>query len=353
MMNTMTKKHATVWMLIFWLTGTAIASFVVFSIVGCVPYANTRETPSSHGLRTFETMAMVSFVHTGTRVCVPKGWQAVGALSISFGGALFEREKTGVLIDADAFSEEQLSLEQPVGYSLRVIYPNNTPKDALAVYRSMIASAFSSLASQYRISGKDVPHDIVITYGVLEHEALYPDPNAYVTYLTLPPDDSRTEELVLHAIAHLYNRFDSRFTDYTARQSPLSSGDFEELEATWSETAFRTSVIGKRARLAYLYSEYTETTGAYTDLEAKKHYIVFPLTMIAVEGLLQQLNTGTSVKELFARTHQGSGVNFFEALRAVLPETEMVRIIRWLSEEERIPYDLLLSGIRFYETTSY
>jgi hypothetical protein len=77
------------------------------------------------------------------------------------------------------------------------------------------------------------------------------------------------------------------------------------------------------------------------------HYILGPLVMIAIDGLLEKYETDESVETLLTKLHTGELENFFVEIETLLPE-EAKRIERWKNGEELIPYDLLLSSIKNY-----
>lgn len=318
-----------------------------FSIAGCVPHPASTPTDGSHGLRTFSTDVMVSFLHNGERICVESGWKAVGA-NVRFGGALFEREKTGVLIRENTFGERYLPETSTNGYHVRFLYPKNTSREDVILFSDMIARSFDVMGSMYATQKERHPFMVVLTSGVSSTTDLYPDPTGEVAYITKPYEDTRTEELLLHAVMHAYNRFDNRFNAYTKYQSPIPYGDFEELEATWAETALNSSKVRMRARLAYLYGEYRDPTESVTD-EAHQHYIVSPLVMLAVEGLLQRSASQRDVRAILSKVHQGERVLFLDELANLIGTEWSARVYRWLYEKEPIPYDLLLTGIQYYE----
>jgi hypothetical protein len=151
------------------------------------------------------------------------------------------------------------------------------------------------------------------------------------------------------------------------------------MEATWAETAFRSSNEGRAARLAYLYNVHVAvrthdfsliseppfskdprgfakiTQGVivpdgatYLD-DQYDHYVLSPLAMVAIEGLLQKYKTGMDMPRLLTELHAGTIKNFFNALGTYLPPTEIKNIQSWMAGQATIPHDLVIRGGHYYD----
>jgi hypothetical protein len=193
-------------------------------------------------------------------------------------------------------------------------------------------------------------------------------------------DHKRGEELFIHAVAHLHNRYREDLTDYQGTQAPVPREDWQELEASWFEIAFRSSTEGRQRRLTELYAIHTAIKNntyspalifpfsesdlfhkvtqhnvvirphsGYSDYQYG-HYVLAPLVMTAIEGLLQNYHTGTNIEAILTELHLSAGSNFFEKLRSILPHSEIERIFKWMRGEETIPHDLIFSALEYYDS---
>ncbi len=360
-----------------------VAIVWVVSLPSCTPVSFQEPVPSSHGLRIWTGATLKSFTHTNSSVCVPEGWEPVGSIRSGTGWAKYEKEMTGVMIRSDAFASTTISVPHS-SYRVTLIHPKNTPPDELAVYTENVAYAFDRIGALY---GDDATlptrtHTVLVTAGMSftdeEATSIYPDPGPRVSYYILRPTQFRSEELFFHAIMHLYNRHQKeKALAYENHQAPVPKEDWRELEATWAETAMRTTNVGRNIRLEYLYGIHAAvTTGDYSRITVPPfnrpgelphlqqtvvsnltftyldyqygHYVLAPLVMNAIEGLLQHYETGTDIEALLTKVHT-SRVNFFEELSVVLPATEMERIHRWLKGEEPVARDLVFLGASYYD----
>jgi hypothetical protein len=258
-------------------------------------------------------------------------------------------------------------------------YPTTTPAAYLAQYEALVTRSFERIGSLYP-KAKALPHTVLITAGISfsdsESGSIYPDPGSDVSYLILSPKQSRFEELFMHAVMHLYNRHGGASTEYENNQSRMSVGDFQEMEASWAESAFIESDTERHARVAYLYRVHTAvrthdfsklgeppfndrvldaridgrmrvSNGTYLDYQYA-HYVLAPLIMSAIEGMLQKYETGESVSKLLAKAHR-EDADFFALVEDSVPEKEYVRIIAWLEGAEVVDKDLIDRGLAYYD----
>ncbi len=325
-----------------------ILSGVVFALVtlspSCEPIATNAPTPGSHGFRLWSGATVVSFEHTGGRTCSREGWQPIGAQSLGRDWAVFRDGATGVFIRNDAFASTTLTFAHS-SYVVSLTYPVDTPPELLTTYTSMVRNAFERIGPVFGDDATHPPrtHTVLITAGIPfseeESASIYPDPGPEVSYLILKPSQRRSEELFLHAIFHLYNRFQPAYVlEYQTHQSPATSEEWQEFEATWAETALRTSEEGRVERLTHLL----ERQSPAEQDDAYLHYVLSPLVMAGIEGLLKKHETGTDVATLLAAVHTDNR-NFFDSLP--LPPTEKELIQRWLTLGEPVDSDLVLFGM--------
>lgn len=345
----------------------------------------------SQGYQTWYGETLKSFYHRGRRMCIPKGWRAVGAVKTgnvrggeAIGWATFEDGKTGIMIQNGAFAERTIPLDGS-NYAVTLLYPAETPDYLLLEYARITENAFNRIGAVFNDEKTEtpVPHTVLVTAGLAGASAdggtfIYPDPRSSVTIFVRDPQDPRSEELVIHAVVHLYNRFGAHDRTYLNLQSPLSSGDFEELEATWAETAFRTSDSGRENRLAYLYNVHTAvetgnfdliTGPPFDDREAFAtinpgvavpqdaseldiqygHYVLGPLSMLAIDGLLDEAGAPADVEKILTRIHAGEAENLFAELARYLTDEELNTAWQWMDGEETVPRALIQTALERYD----
>ncbi len=350
--------------------------------IGCSPIPPVTPMMGSQGFRAWSGPTLISFEHGGKKICIDEGWTALGEKDSGTGWATFEKEKTGVAVQKSAFSEKTLTFVYSA-YEVRLIYPKNIPPAELELYEATVRNAFERVGKLFNDS-KDNPkrtHTVLLTPGVERTDGLqtpvYPDARENLSIYVQPPQSARGEELILHAIAHLYNRERPDLLAYQKHQSPLPPGDFQELEASWSESAYRTSNAGLRSRAAYLYNVHTAVqmknfsliTAAPFNADKKEfedirpsvvvpsdasfltaqygHYILGPLTMLATEGMLRENKAGITIEKILSRVH-AEKTNYFETLSEYLSSEEMAALKSWMFEKVTVPYALVEAGMKTY-----
>jgi hypothetical protein len=356
-----------------------LAIGILVSFPGCETIHYQKSVRGSHGYRIWSGPSLKSFEHEGQKICVPEGWQAFGALESTPHWARFEEDKTGVLIRSAAFASTTFSFNESA-YEVTVLYPSQHIR--IDDYEPMIRSAYEGVGALYAdtSSTQTKPHTLLITAGITgfpeEAQSVYPDPTEKVSYLIMRPEEPRSEELFIHAVAHLYNRFDSRRSAYASHQSPLTEEDFEEFEAAWTETALRSTKIGRESRIDYLYNVHKAVQTSDFSLiqeppfnnEAEfnamqktallsenpsfldyqyAHYILGPLFMLATETLVRQYDATFSNSEILTKIHTTPQMNYFTEVKERLPEEEYVRVMRWLYGEELIPRTFIDAAAAF------
>ena len=265
---------------------TVIALFalgVFFASRECISPPDGMAVDGSQGYRVWSGETFKSFEHDGGRLCVPDGWEAVGATKTGWGWATFEQEKTGVLINSSAFERQIL---EPVdsSYVITVIFPKAAGD--VHSYLSIINNSFTRIGRIFNDSrdGDVREHTVLVTAGLAgntrsEGTRVYPDPSALVSIFVRTPDHSRAEELFIHAVAHLYNRQREDLLAYQKLQTPFADEDWQEMEATWAELAFNTTPGGREGRLKYLYNVHAAVVSKNFELmlamDAKKNAETF------------------------------------------------------------------------------
>jgi len=356
--------------------------------ISCNPVPDQPPEQGSQGFHIWSGPTLLSFKHDGKPVCVPDGWQALGESASGPGWALFPDDRTGLLIQKRAFASERF-LYRNTSFEVRVVYPVNIRAEHLLAYMKLIENAFVSVGSLYP-SLKDAetrPHTVLITAGLAgdtygSNSRVYPDPGPDLTHVVRTPEQWRSQELVIHAVAHLYNRYRRSWMNGYKPDPSLPDEDWQELEATWAETAFSTSDDGRIDRLRYLYNVHTavqtdnfslitaapfdnkdEFEKIHRDVVMKPdasyiddqygHYILAPLAMVATQGLLMQLTEqkiipATDIVEILKQVHAGKYENYFNALSKVLPSDAVAQITGWMHGGETIPENLVLKGAEQY-----
>lgn len=360
-----------------------LISIFYFQKKECLPISTQKQEKGSHGYRIWSGPTLKSFSHNGEKICIPYGWKAVGAVESGDGWAVFEDGKTGVIILSSAFTTEIMNFMDS-NYKLDFIYPKILEKsETLIYYRNIVNNSFSKIGKLFGDKNNGIirNHTVLVTSGLgstdNEEDSIYPDPNSMATFLILKPNNIRTEEFFIHAVTHLYNRQRIDLIEYQNFQKPISGADWQELEASWAETSFRTSIEGRERRVNYIYNvhnavktknfslinsspfndfdQFSKMKGEFflkkdsTFLDTQySHYILGPIIMIATEGLLQKYNTGTNIEEILTKIHKGEINNFFEELVKILPKNEINHIYRWIDGEELVPRDLIDIAIDYY-----
>lgn len=361
----------------------AVATGLFFIISpSCAPIATAPFTHGSHGYRVWSGPTLKSFEHEIGRTCIPKGWQAVGAVETGAGWATFAPAETGVAIASPAFASSTLSFEHSA-YAVTLIYPKSATPEQIRAYELMVRNAFETVGALFNDSALYEPsaHTVLVTAGLgaskAEKDSVYPDPNGSVTYLILTPDHPRAEELLIHAVAHLYNRFSLADLSYETMQAPVPQEDWQELEAAWAETAYESSSTTRRERFDYLYrvhqavtsgdfsrvheppfdtrNELSTTTPGIvmnetsTQLDEQYgHYVLAPLAMTALDGIFFEDGASTSVASLLSRVHEG-GENFFDLIQGSLSASRVDTFMSWLNGSTPVPHALVQKGETSYD----
>lgn len=360
-----------------------IGSVFFIQASSCSPVGAVIPERGSHGYRLWRGETFVSFTHDGRYVCIPGGWEPVGAVDSSKDRARFRDGTTGVMIASAAFGSKTLSFASS-SYAVQVRYPTLLSENRLRAYEEAITNAFEKVGALYNDTATSAArtHTVVITAGLgvsgNERDSIYPDPGPDVSYFILPLNHGRSEELFIHAVVHLYNRFGDDLGEYQKNQSPIHTEDWQELEAAWAETAYESSNYLRKMRLSYLYEVHVDVQtdtfsplrGApFNDLAAfasmqrsaptnaqssfldtqYAHYVLYPLMMTAIDGLLHEQKTGTTVQELLTELHAGTISSFFDTLRTLLSADDMRAIASWMNGTARIPKALVDAGGRFYD----
>jgi hypothetical protein len=363
------------------LLGVVLLGYVIF-MPECTTIGAVRPQMGSQGYRTWSGESLKTFTHSGNKICIPPGWAPLGEDSAGDGWVVFPAGVTGVLYKTDSFSSQTI-LPAESEYQVELLHSTDLPPQDSAAYRDMVESAFDQVGSLYNDSPKDLrqKHSILVTAGLAgdtrsSETRVYPDPTRARSFIVRGAGDARGEELLVHAVVHLYNRHALVGTEYTAVQAPFSAEEFQELEATWAELALNTNVEGVRLRLLYLYQVHSAvmtrdfslipgppfndetgfslirptifvpSNGGYLEFQYG-HYILAPLVMAAADALLSEAQTGTTVADLIKEVHT-TDANLITLLTRELGEQQVSELMAYARGEQQIPYPLVERAKRLY-----
>ena len=365
--------------------GTFFAVRIYAASHACTPPSNEAQHMSSHGWNVWRGDTFQSFTHHGEWICVPRGWMPVGAVSETSDRARFSPLGDGVLVRTDSFVVRDVTTRKH-DFVVQVVYPRALDAGQLPQYLAIITRAFDDVGDQYpNASGTPISHTVLLSVGIAGdgHDfdtSIYPEPSLHLSVLVHNLDNPRTEELYLHAIAHLYNRYRTDLIAYKDHQAPLGAVDWEELEASWTELIFRSSKEGLDrhiTELSNMYFHNMQHTFSSTDPypfnnkeifdavryrtailpddakypdEQLGHYIIAPLTILSTEGRLAVHTAPVHIKDIFIRIHR-TNENFFVVLGEYLPAEEVTEVVSEFRGAQLLSPALLLRGATYYRNT--
>lgn len=342
----------------------------------CYPAHIYSKAQGSQGYRIWENEIFISFEHHGRKICVPVGWAPVGAATASDTWAIFDTGRTGVLIRKDAFSTSQIEATG-TRYVITLLYPSTTSPEDIIRYTELVQNAFSVLGSFYGDTAAPSQHTVLLTHGLDPDAFVYPDPSKNLTVMMRHPKDPRGEELLIHAVAHLYNRYSDRERKYLEHQGPFTAEEFQELEATWAEIAFAHTDAVRMNRIEYLFHvhsalmnktyevvtepPFNDTSafsrvvpsimvpegGSYLDFQYG-HYVLAPLVMVAVDGLLAERGSPATVEQILSDLHRKGEQNFLDRVSSYLTKDDLAAINSWIWGTRAIPRTLIDQGVARY-----
>lgn len=363
-----------------------IAAIIIFAIVqwnrACTTVTPTDSVMSSHGWGVWFGDTIQSFNHEGKRICVPEGWASVGAIRRGPTWALFPNGQSAVLVRPEAFGTFDLTFENSA-YRVRAIYPIEMTEEMLAPYLGTVTHAFESVGAFYPNATEPYEHTVLISVGLAGEaidfdSTLYPEPGPTLSTLARAFEHKRSEELLTHAVVHLYNRHRTDLIAYQHVQEPIPAEDFQELEASWIELYVRSDANARMQRLNELYAIhqavfmdaympnllypfnepelFNEVTrqnvvlpaeSSYSDFQYG-HYILAPLSIVAIDGLLLERSAPVDMADIFTTVHMNGDTHLLNEVARYLTAEDMEQIRRWMNGEELIPRALIEKGISTY-----
>lgn len=350
----------------------------------CTPIPQQEPETGNHGWLIWSNDFYKSFTPEQTGYCIETGWEPVGATIDPAGNALFPAESSGIFIKTTAFTSKPLLLADNKT-SIRVLYPTHLTPQVVDEYLRTITAVFNGVSSLYTDfeTSKLTGHTIMISVGIAGdandiETSIYPTPTKDLTIFGRNLNHRRGEELFIHAVTHLFNRHYTEDLAYQENQDPIPASDWQEIEASWAEIIFLSDPDARTRRVQELYDihksvisgvfspalEYPFNKKAVYDEVRRKsvilgtepsyaeiqysHYVLAPLALVSVDGLLEKRSASTSVQELI-KTARTENKNFFILLQEYLSKDELAQVNSFIFGKEIIPYELLEVGISLYE----
>lgn len=349
----------------------------------CTPIPEQEPEQGNHGWLIWSNDSYKSFIREQTGYCIEAGWEPIGATLDSAGNAVFPSESGGIFIKTSDFASYQLLLADNET-RIRILYPVHLASEEIATYLQAIRAVFTNVLTLYsdfeitNLSG----HTVFISVGIAGdandiETSVYPTPTKDLTIFGRNLNHRRGEELFIHAVTHLFNRHYTQGLAYQDNQAPVPAADWQELESSWAEIAFLSDDTKRQERIKDLYaihqSVFRETfspalefpfndktiydqvrrtslipgaNSTYGEIQYS-HYVLAPLLLVSIDGLLVQQRASTSVSTLI-QTARAENKNFFVLLQEYLSPDEIIFIYNFIFGREQIPYELLEVGLKRY-----
>ncbi len=345
----------------------------------CKELPEHRGKKGTQGWRTWSDEGLRAFDHKGAYHCVPQGWSPVGTLDHVGHRARWNKKQTAVLVADKVWNVGARSYS--TDFEVRLFWPKALGAKLFEQTDALLAHAFEEIGRLFPPlpDALKSEHHVLVTAGHAGHTRsydtrIYPEPGPDLSVVVRDPQQSRGHELTIHAIAHLHNRHRVGRADGVA--PPIPQKDWEELVATWTETAFIRSHRGRMKRLEYLYNVHTAVQTGDHDLitgppfdDAERfwqitpnvvvaagqpsidmqygHYILAPLAMVGTEGLLARAGVEDTMVEILRDTFHGSE-DFFGEVEERLGPAGLATLEGWLHGGETIDADLVWAGAERY-----
>lgn len=340
----------------------------------CETVGQQKVQESSHGLLYWNGPNMLSFAHSDNPVCVARDWEPLGYVTKGNGWARYIKDKSGVMIKSDEFVKKVVKSKGGTN-EISIFYPINISRDESMKYISIVQNVFDRVESIYPKPTETQKIDVLVTAGLAgststNRTRIYPDPSESLMFVFYKPEYYRSNELLIHAAMHTYNRFRTDFTEYLKHQEPFGVDEWSELEATWAETAFNDKTLGRLKRIDYLYNVHTAvrtgnfkliTEAPFNDKEGFEkinqtvmvkmgsqfldyqygHYVLAPLSMIAVDGMLYGHKSHETVETILTKIHKDPSINFVNEISKILTKKEVADFISWTSGQKTVPMNMV------------
>ena len=350
----------------------------------CTPIPLQTPEKTNHGWNVWSNDSFISFTPTETAYCIEPGWEPIGASVAESGRATFPIESSGVVIKTSELTSHTIKIGAD-DTTIRVLFPIHMSTKDSDEYLAIIKRVFNGIGDLYKNfeTSQLTGHTVLISEGIAGdgttiERSVYPTPTKDLTVFVRNKNHWRGEELFIHAVAHLYNRHSTSGLAYQNNQSPVPKDDWQEAEAAWAEIVLRSDHDARSARVQALHAIHESVVSGvfspaldfpfnskkvYEEVERKSvilgvnptygeiqysHYVLAPLLLLAIEGLLEMHSTETTVSALLTQARE-ENQNFFALVSDHLPEEVIPKIDDYIFGREPIPYELLQAGLSRYE----
>jgi len=333
---------------------------------------------TKHGHAHWADGRLIAFSHNGEDWSLPPGWVPVGADRVRGTCARFPLTQAAVLVLRDQFRFRPIEIPQ---LQIRVwrVAPVEFDAARLAIVDAMIASTFEAVADLFPLGlrrGQRADHSVLVTVnlagdGSQPEARLFPNPGTNLSVIFSNLDDPRGRELFIHTSTHLLNRRRAR-RQTEPEERALPRAEYQEMVATWAELALIDDAR-RSERFDFLMQNYQAvmdgdiaTTPSNPLLEPLsgwqgpiglhgvepmsfevsefQHYVLAPLLMLAVDGLLERAGATPSLLDLLREVHAGRHRGLLAALAKHLARTEVAMVRGWISGV-RVPEELARAGL--------
>lgn len=333
---------------------------------------------NKHGNGHWRDDRLIVFSHDGESWSLPEGWEPVGAERVRAACASFPRGQAAVMVRRDRFQFRPITLS-PLGMRAVRVAPLEMDPAHLTTVDAMIVSTFEAVARLYPLGLRPkerTDHSVLVTVnlagdGIEPETRLYPStgPNLSVIFYNLY--DPRGRELFIHTTTHLFNRHRARRAA-EPDEKLLPRVDYQELVASWAELALIDDER-RQVRFEFLLQNYravvdgdAATTPTNTllaplstwegpiglvqdepltfELVEFRHYVLGPLLMLAVDGLLERSGTTPRLWELLREVHAGKHRGLLAALAKHLSPQDVGTVRDWISGVP-VPENLARAGL--------
>jgi hypothetical protein len=325
---------------------------------------------------------------------MPEGWMAIGPEDTRREAdgrtcVLFPRAQSVTFVDTAHFVSRTIHVEG-VHFPIHLVWRNIMTPEQEQYFTEVVERGFRLVSTLYPYGVPNhqlAPHTVMMTAGVIGEDEgaptrfVYPNVGENASYAYRWPSQ-RMEELLLHAVAHLYNRFRFMYS-YRPSMATLPFGEYQEYVASWVESRYIKSDSDRWRRALFLQRVHegvsdpniplgrevgmfrrlgNERTPISANIyrhrspakELKKeyaHYVLAPLLLIALDGLLAESGKDVTVEEILRDVHTARyGVTYYGVIGLHLSAEQIIRYRRWEEGMETIPRTYIELGLRRYDT---
>jgi hypothetical protein len=355
------------------------------------------EANNKHARVNWQSDRIKAFVRpsAATRYVVPTGFRAIGTAAPTVNGcATFPKShQSAVFLAKQSFRSTTIPLHS-LGVTVEAIWPVLWSDARVKAFLAMVRHGFTTIPSLFPrgLARPEIKRIAVLsTFGLAGHgrnrnQRLLPNvgPSLLVSWRDpTGPYAGRTEELFLHAVAHLFNRYRAR--PENAHDSPLLPRiEYQEAFASWAEVRFLRSNIARRWRMdrqiathdawmkpdgskpfprGTVYAANRDWIGKrrfplglrlkdirnpiYQEVEYV-HYILAPFVLLAAEGMLMGNSAAVDMDDILRSLHTKPNGDLLAELSKHLPAQDIEHLKTLMSGGERFEPELLLKAMRRY-----